>query len=400
MAMTITASWRFLFGWLATFVLAPAALACNVPVYRYALERWQPDPYPVVIFHRGPLSAADKARVDRLEKAADGVPAPANVQPWLVDLDKEKFQPLLDLFATQKNPVLPWAVVKFPEGSRINDSLYAGPLDDNLLNALLDSPVRREVARRIINGDTAVWVLLECGDKEKDSAAADLLQAQARELPKMLKLPDLTDDPADQVLGGELKIAFSVIRLARTDPAERLFVETLLRTEDDLVQFQEPMVFMVFGRGRTLPALVGKGITTDNIAEGGHFLVGPCSCEVKRANPGADLLMTADWEKAIGQRRVKEPTIPELTGLSEFVDPKTLPAERLSVKPREVVDAAAEYAVQPAITKPAPEEPISAAAAPAPSPSFLFYYVLAGAGAGLALLMVVTFLWQGKTRSP
>src|SRR5512136_1886912 len=31
----------------------PSALACSVPVFRYALERWPASPYEAVVFHRG-----------------------------------------------------------------------------------------------------------------------------------------------------------------------------------------------------------------------------------------------------------------------------------------------------------------------------------------------------------
>ena len=44
----------------AAVAMMPAfAHACQIPVFRYALERWQATPYEVVIFHRGPLSPAD-----------------------------------------------------------------------------------------------------------------------------------------------------------------------------------------------------------------------------------------------------------------------------------------------------------------------------------------------------
>ncbi len=33
-----------------------AAVACNIPVFRYALERWQPDNCELILFHREPLN--------------------------------------------------------------------------------------------------------------------------------------------------------------------------------------------------------------------------------------------------------------------------------------------------------------------------------------------------------
>ena len=42
-----------------------AAHACNVPVFRFALERWRPDPYRLTVFHRGPLADAERALIGR-----------------------------------------------------------------------------------------------------------------------------------------------------------------------------------------------------------------------------------------------------------------------------------------------------------------------------------------------
>src|SRR4051794_21753255 len=33
--------------------LAPSAMGCNTPVYRYALEHWMPQPYELVVFRHG-----------------------------------------------------------------------------------------------------------------------------------------------------------------------------------------------------------------------------------------------------------------------------------------------------------------------------------------------------------
>jgi hypothetical protein len=41
--------------------------ACSVPVFRYALERWQPSKYELVVFHKGPLRPADRDAVGRFD---------------------------------------------------------------------------------------------------------------------------------------------------------------------------------------------------------------------------------------------------------------------------------------------------------------------------------------------
>ena len=59
---------------LAISLVWPAAtFACNVPLFRYALERWEPDAYVFVVFHSQPLTAEQqtmRARTYRNHKEA------------------------------------------------------------------------------------------------------------------------------------------------------------------------------------------------------------------------------------------------------------------------------------------------------------------------------------------
>ena len=60
--------------------------ACNVPVYRYALERWQPSLYQVVVFSSGGLDEDGRAAVEALRGATSEGGGHANLQVHLVDL--------------------------------------------------------------------------------------------------------------------------------------------------------------------------------------------------------------------------------------------------------------------------------------------------------------------------
>jgi hypothetical protein len=40
---------------IAFAALSAPAVACNIPVFRYALERWRADSYEAVLFYRGRL---------------------------------------------------------------------------------------------------------------------------------------------------------------------------------------------------------------------------------------------------------------------------------------------------------------------------------------------------------
>jgi hypothetical protein len=306
---------------LGTGLLSPAAAtACNVPVFRYALERWRPDPYRVTVFTRGKLTDSQQKLLDRLDPSSLSLPAdvtPANVTLRVVDIDAVEEEADRKLLDESKSKETPRLVVQYPESLRITKPIAEGPLTDATIAVALASPLRAELVRRLVAGQTAVWLLLESGDKAKDDAAAKLLTDELQGVTKTLELPELADTPEDSLLSSApLEIAFTLLRVSRTAAAERALVDSLLASEPDLVELKEPMVFPVFGRGRALLPLVGAGITKDNIAQSAQFLVGACSCEVKELNPGIDLLLTADWETLLF-------TSPEKAEAAELAAAKT-----------------------------------------------------------------------------
>ena len=277
---------------------ATAARACNVPVFRYALERWPADPYEVIVFHRGPLSPTDQALTAALAKIADADTPAANFTFERVDLTKKPDKELAQLFEAQPDrDQLPFLVVRYPAQSGREVNVWSGRLNADAVHRLLDSPARREVVRRIVGGDSGVWILLDSGDRAKDDAAERLLRAELGKLQRTLKLPELTSDPEDQLSakGPELKLAFSLLRVSRADPAEVMLVRMLQGLEEELPT-DRPMAYAVFGRGRALPPLIGAGIRPDNLRADARFVTGPCTCKVKEQNPGVDLLILADWD--------------------------------------------------------------------------------------------------------
>lgn len=293
------------------------AQACNVPVFRYALERWTPDPYEVVIVHEGPLTAQEKKVVDSLQSyLEDPRGCPTNASLTVIDLSKEVEERWEKVIAGRKFASFPWMIVRFPQSADLKTSLHEGPLDAALLQQLFDSPTRRTLAQRLLQGQTAVWLMIDSGQKEQDEAKAALITGEMKKLEQNLKLPELTESPKDKVRSDlALKIDFSLLRVSRQDEKEKALVRILLGMEEDLPTRTEPIVFPVFGRGLALWAIVGKGINEDNIERAARFLVGPCSCEVKSQNPGVDLLMTAAWEDGLEGRFTKTPELPPLTGL-------------------------------------------------------------------------------------
>src|SRR5689334_25042605 len=71
----------------ALFLLLVAASpaedrTCNIPVFRYALERWHSSPYDVVVFHKGPLTDEGKAALNALRGAG------ANIEVDRIDVSE------------------------------------------------------------------------------------------------------------------------------------------------------------------------------------------------------------------------------------------------------------------------------------------------------------------------
>ena len=148
------------------------------------------------------------------------------------------------------------------------------------------------------------------------------MKARLAHLEKTLKLPEISEEDIAQGLvlidPEDLKLKFSLHRLARTDPAEQMFVEMLLSSEDDLRGDKLPLAFPIFGRGRALYALMGKGINDETIDQAGKDLTGPCTCTIKEQNPGIDMLMPVNWEELVQKVPESEKPLPPLVGLTGF----------------------------------------------------------------------------------
>ncbi|MGH7127963.1 MAG: hypothetical protein ACREIV_05305, partial [Planctomycetaceae bacterium] len=362
---------------LVAFASRPAA-ACSVPVFRYALERWPADPYEVVIFHRGTLAPELTELAESLGPAAE---QSANVRITTADLDTlDRLDPpgeadlaLLALWESQQTDTLPWMIIRYPAAARKETIVWSGEPSRSVVEQLFRSPIRQQIARQLLTGHTAVWVMLESGDGTKDDAAFAKLQERLDHAEGTLKLPEIAEEDiaaglvsVDPTL---LKISFPLVRLSRDDPAERMFVEMLLGTEPDLRSAEfagEPMVFPIFGRGRALYALIGAGINEETIAIACETLVGPCTCQVKDENPGTDLLMAVDWDNLVQSTLHTDKPLPPLPGLAVATEtepsPERLPSEA-SIETEPLPDPPRERAVDEPAAHSAPDHPAEPAVA-------------------------------------
>jgi hypothetical protein len=56
----------------AVLLFGSVAMACNIPVFRYALERWRPDACEVIVFHEGELKPDEMSALAKLEGPGAG----------------------------------------------------------------------------------------------------------------------------------------------------------------------------------------------------------------------------------------------------------------------------------------------------------------------------------------
>lgn len=302
------------------FLAAPSR-ACNVPVFRYALEKWQPERYEAVVFHRGLLPPAGQAAVQVLEKARDK--AFANLDVKLVDTGSVLAPEVKDLWKDQPQDSLPRLVVRGGNGTH-SGVVWAGPLDEGNARRIVDSPARRTMTKSLLEGQASVWLLLESGDESADNAAAAMIEKELKSLETELELPPpAADDPPMQATL-PLRVAFSLVRVSRKSPEESAFVAQLLAGEPEAARSRKPVAFPVFGRGRALPPMAESDLGPELLGQACRFIIGGCACSMKELNPGFDLLLAADWEAVIDGRVVKPPGLPPLAGLSQFVVPPTI----------------------------------------------------------------------------
>ncbi len=308
--------------------LTAAAWACSVPVFRYALEHWEADPFQAIIFHRSALSAQQQSQIQALRSKADD-PVRPNISVTHVDVASEMSPELLDVWKQQAQATaLPQLVLRFPRSSGLNTTITTAALADAERLHLTNSPARQEIVERLGDGQCAVWVMLDSGDAVRDGATAKLLQDRLDYLMSIMSLPELDQlDIANGLVSvsqGDLRLEFSLLRISRNDAAENTFTQMLLSTEPDLAAVREPIVFPIFGRGRALYALVGKGIQAETIEQAATFLIGKCSCQVKEQNPGTDLLLTADWNALAKASPLQKRELPSLAHLAQAAAPITV----------------------------------------------------------------------------
>lgn len=297
------------------------AAACPIPVFQFSLEYWNSDPYQLVVHHDGGFTAEQQEAVDILQASESGQDGrKANITISWRDYSRATIPP-------PDGAELPRMVLSYPRESGIPVTVWAGRMDKENVENMLDSPARQQIADKLLNRHAAVWVLLESGNRRADRNVRRLLERELERLENTLKVPDPEKYGIDL---GDIytDINFSLVTLSRNDQREQMLIKMLLGIERDLDEYEDkPIVFPIYGRGIALYALIGDGINSRTLNGAGRFLTGPCSCQVKAGNPGVDLLMSVDWKAKVEQLTTY--VMPETPDAGGFLDRMDEAKERL-----------------------------------------------------------------------
>lgn len=374
--------------WILCTGMTADSQACNVPAFRYALERWPADPYQILVYYKVSLQGE---AFELLQKSAVERGGSANYFLKHVDVTKPEGKAL----AEQRTiGGYPWIEVYYPLHFQLRTPVWSGPLTSDRVKRILDSTSRSALAQKLLGGEVAVWMLIQSGHAQKDDRARQVLKTHLERASTTLRIPEIgTDLNGNPIPVTEYKtypVHFGLMEIIRNDPNEELLVSALLKSESDLEQYDEPMAFPVFGRGRALYALVGDGIQEKNILEACQSMVSWCSCEIKALSPGTDLLISADWSRPYGGKMVQDPELP-LTGPSAFAQGQ---AKAEAAEPADPAEPATAYDAASTTSDKAGSVPIGAPEqAPGFSESPLTRNMLYLAGAaGLALLILSILL--------
>jgi hypothetical protein len=299
-------------------------VACDTPVFRFAMysPRWTPSPYGVFYVHHGEGEKASANPVnERLQSAARAPSGTPNVHFEMVDVADagaaEQLPPALRQLGERGLGRKPFYAIVNPRGELV----YHGDLSEADLEALLHSPVRRELSRLMTAGNI-VLLLLEGKEAKENETAEETMRevirlagegrldaiARAKQLDAVDSAPPKSGSPGPPAAAVDQSPRVAMLKVSRDDAREAWLVRMLMRADQELDELADrPMVFPIYGRARALPPCIGAGITKENLLSDGFglgFLAGPCSCEVKDGNPGTDLLTAIDWS-AVGTKMAK-----------------------------------------------------------------------------------------------
>ena len=288
---------------LAMIAASSTLWACNIPVFRYALERWKPDLCEVIVFYEGELSGEQAKALADLQSVARASERTANVEVVRSRVGGDSHQRNAELWLTVKalpEVSLPYVVVRTTVSDKQSVNGWHGPLAQFRSATLLDSPVRRELSKRLLAGDSVVWLILKSPDAKRNAAVKEMLTAELSKLSRTIDFPEGLGLPGSELYAEiPLLMKFTILEIDPNDPAEQFLVKLFKGFQPESAASGQPLLVPVFGRGRALEVIPADRLDAAMVGDLTRYLCGACSCQVKERNPGFDLLLSTAWEREL-----------------------------------------------------------------------------------------------------
>jgi len=322
-------------------LIALQTSATEIPVFRYALERWIPEAYTLIITHHDNLNEDQKKLLSDLDKVSETflneayygaanltVKAinPTKELPSMSERDQEFVKKAFNgAFSDTPQFAL---ISPYPEAT-----VWIDDFNTDNLKYLINSPVRQAIAHHIMRGITGVWLMVDGTDDAVNDAKEKELRTHSAAMKDEIPPPKIGDSYKYGRHYVESKIPllleFEVIRIKADNPKEKCLLQILknpavakslsIKAEDIGVK---PLAIPLFGRGRSFYGLIGDDIKQENIFHFCTYLLGNCSCQVKMQNPGIDFLFDAKWLLMVAGK-VDVPALPEPSEM-EAPEPKVV----------------------------------------------------------------------------
>lgn len=132
-----------------TMALAVPAVACKLPVFRYALERWAVDRYRMIAIVQ---QADDPLAQEAITKLQSLDLDDLNLDLEIVEVAKLSEAELWQVEGIEDGVTSNRLLVYYPSRNGSSRECWDGNLTTENIDAWLDSPVRRELADDIVSG--------------------------------------------------------------------------------------------------------------------------------------------------------------------------------------------------------------------------------------------------------
>ena len=264
--------------------------ACDVPVFRFALERWVNDPYILLIKHPAELNDNQLEKLTTLRNK--------------YELNKAKCNLVLKIEESTENDFV--MELRYPEVTGIIRPAWVGDFNLENFDRIIDSPTRKDIHKKIINGTAIVWIVLKSGNNEQDKSFVKKLQEMLPQIQSQFSISknvkqakeldqidgSLPQKELDNILYSTipLDISFEIIELDKDNMNEQVFVQTLINQSISMIDINEPVAIPIFGRARCLDGIKSSELDLNKLHSTCSYLCSACSCTVKAENPGVDLL--------------------------------------------------------------------------------------------------------------